>query len=86
MVINKACAQNKEWQDKGYLKTRIAINVSARQINNIDFIGIVDAAIAKSGLESKYLEIELTESSIMQHSNSFYNILDELIKRDICIS
>ncbi len=64
-IMMRACAQNKAWQDAGLEKFPIAVNVSAKQCAQQDIAGIVRRALAESGLEAQYLEIELTESLSM---------------------
>jgi len=65
-ILRTACQQNKAWQDAGLPFIRIAVNVSARQFMEKDLINRVAEALSKSGLEARYLEVELTESVIMQ--------------------
>ena len=64
-VLRTACAQNKAWQDAGFDKLRVAVNLSARQFGAADLIDNLAAVLADTGLEPKYLEIELTESLFM---------------------
>jgi diguanylate cyclase (GGDEF)-like protein/PAS domain S-box-containing protein len=64
-VLRTACAQNKAWQDAGFDKLRVAVNLSARQFGAADLIENLAAVLADTGLEPKYLEIELTESLFM---------------------
>ena len=65
-VLNVACRQNKEWQDEGLPPIVVSVNVSARQFRGPDLVAQVAGALQASGLEPKYLELELTESLIMQ--------------------
>jgi diguanylate cyclase (GGDEF)-like protein/PAS domain S-box-containing protein len=64
-VLRTACAQNKAWQDAGFDKLRVAVNLSARQFGAADLIENLAAVLSDTGLEPKYLEIELTESLFM---------------------
>ncbi|MGJ9419877.1 EAL domain-containing protein [Massilia sp. CMS3.1] len=64
-VLRTACAQNKAWQDAGFDKLRVAVNLSARQFGAADLIENLAAVLHDTGLEPKYLEIELTESLFM---------------------
>jgi len=64
-VMRTACAQNKAWQDAGFDKLRVAVNLSARQFSAPDLIEGLERVLADTGLEPKYLEIELTESLFM---------------------
>jgi diguanylate cyclase (GGDEF)-like protein len=65
-VLLAACRQNKAWQDAGLPPMTICVNVSARQFKERSWVNRVAAALRESGLEAKYLELELTESLIMQ--------------------
>ena len=84
-VLRNACLQNKAWQDAGLPKFRVAINISARQFSQTNLCETVSRALAGSGLEPKYLELELTES-IIQGSTSAVATMMELKAMDIHLS
>jgi len=65
-VLHEACRQNKAWQDAGLPAMNVCVNVSARQFRDAQLIRNVVSALGASGLAAKYLELELTESLIMQ--------------------
>jgi diguanylate cyclase (GGDEF)-like protein/PAS domain S-box-containing protein len=65
-VLNEACRQNKAWQDMGLPPVTIAVNVSARQFSDPALAEHVVEALQASGLEARWLELELTESTLMQ--------------------
>jgi diguanylate cyclase (GGDEF)-like protein/PAS domain S-box-containing protein len=65
-VLREACRQNKAWQDAGLTPVNVSVNVSARQFKERNFTDAVAAALRESELDAKYLELELTESLIMQ--------------------
>lgn len=65
-VLETACAQAAQWQRDGMLPITVSVNVSARQFADRDLVAHVKVALEKSGLDPKYLDIELTESMIMQ--------------------
>jgi diguanylate cyclase (GGDEF)-like protein/PAS domain S-box-containing protein len=65
-VLRMACRQNKAWQRAGLPPSTVSVNVSARQFRERDWVGQVAAALAESDLEPRFLELELTESLIMQ--------------------
>nr|WP_307731936.1 EAL domain-containing protein [Massilia sp. H27-R4] len=67
-VIRSACAQNKAWQDAGLRALPVAVNVSAHQITAGTLPAIVKSALLHSGMEARYLSIELTESVLMQEA------------------
>ena len=68
-VLHEACRQNKAWQNLGLPCVNVCVNVSARQFRQKDLVARVIAALKESGLEAKYLELELTESLIMQDAD-----------------
>jgi diguanylate cyclase (GGDEF)-like protein/PAS domain S-box-containing protein len=65
-VLHEACRQNRAWQEAGLPPMTMCVNVSARQFREKSLIGGVVSALRDSGLDAKYLELELTESLIMQ--------------------
>jgi len=64
-VLRTACHQNKAWQDAGMPPVTVCVNVSARQFREKNWIDRVTEVLRDSGLEAKYLELELTESLLM---------------------
>jgi len=65
-VLREACRQNAAWQQVGHPPLRVAVNVSALQFARADFVDTVSRTLADSGLEPRWLELELTESVIMR--------------------
>jgi len=77
-VLNEACRQNKAWQDAGLPPIVVSVNVSARQFKERNWVSKVAEALQDSGLEACYLELELTESLIMQDVASAVATMHEL--------
>ena len=77
-VLHEACRQNKAWQDAGLPPMTICVNVSARQFKEKNWVGRVASALRESGLEARYLELELTESLIMQDVEQAVATMKEL--------
>lgn len=77
-VLHTACHQNKAWQDAGMAPMTISVNVSARQFLQKDWVARVAHALAVSGLDAQYLELELTESLIMQDLDGAIVIMTQL--------
>ena len=74
-VLEQACLQLKRWQQDD--KTRsltLAINVSARQFHQPDFVDLVAERVARSGIQPEKLKLELTESVVLTH-------VDEVVER-----
>lgn len=77
-VIRTACAQCKAWERQGFGSLRIAVNVSVRQFAQPDLVEYIAAVLAETGLEPQWLEIELTESLLMQDVDRSIDILQRL--------
>ena len=77
-MIETACAQNVAWRNAGLPHVPVAVNISARQLHDKNLVPTVRAALATSGLEPKYLEIELTESAVMLSVDKAMGTLAEL--------
>ncbi len=73
-VLVEACKAAKEWEKQGYGNLRIAVNLAARQLRQPDIIDVVKDALESSGLAPEYLEIELTESTLIDTSISKQNL------------
>ncbi len=69
-VLHTACAQNKAWQDAGLPSIHVSVNLSSRQFQQIDLIEIIDRALRETGLDARFLELEITEGSAMQNVES----------------
>jgi diguanylate cyclase (GGDEF)-like protein/PAS domain S-box-containing protein len=64
-VLRSACAQNKAWQDAGLQRFRMAVNLSARQFKQQDVVAMVAGTLIDTGLAPSWLELEITESVVM---------------------
>ncbi|MES2317705.1 MAG: EAL domain-containing protein [Pseudomonadota bacterium] len=85
-VIRQACLQNKAWQDAGLPPLRVAVNVSAHQFIAGTVPSVVADALRESGLEARYLEVELTESVMMHDSEATAAQLAALTEMGVSIS
>jgi diguanylate cyclase (GGDEF)-like protein/PAS domain S-box-containing protein len=65
-ALRESCRQARLWRDQGLLDVCISVNVSAVQLRQTDFVQIVRRALTESGLPPANLELELTESVVMQ--------------------
>ena len=77
-VLKEACLQNKRWQTQGFAPIRTAVNISARQLHDHGFADTVIRILKETNLAPQYLELELTESSIMQNAELATNVLSRL--------
>ncbi|HSY08805.1 MAG TPA: EAL domain-containing protein [Steroidobacteraceae bacterium] len=77
-VLREGCRQARAWQDAGFAPICIAINISAVELRDKDFVAEVRAILTETGLDPRYLELELTETFLMQDSNSTAAVLHAL--------
>lgn len=77
-VMRTACVQNKQWQDEGLTPMRLSVNFSARQFQQPSFITDVAQILKDTNLDPRWLELELTESSIMKDPEQAIEKLHEL--------
>jgi diguanylate cyclase (GGDEF)-like protein/PAS domain S-box-containing protein len=70
-VLHEACRQARVWQQDPNLRPiRIAVNISTAELSNRDFVAAVRDTLTATGLAPRYLELELTESFLMQDASS----------------
>ncbi|MBW7909824.1 MAG: EAL domain-containing protein [Alphaproteobacteria bacterium] len=77
-VMKTACKINKQWQDKGLPPFRIAVNISGVQFHRADIVALTATALKESGLDPKWLELEVTESVFMENMHVAIDILNQL--------
>ncbi len=77
-VLQTACRQVRLWQEQGLPALRIAINVSPVELRAKDFVAGLRAVLTQTGLEPRYLEVEITETYLMQDSRSTADVLKDL--------
>ena len=78
-VVRTACLQNKKWQQEGLPAVPVAVNISARQLQQSDFVEMIELILDDTDLESHLLELELTESATMQNLERSKRILGQLV-------
>lgn len=85
-VLKAACMQNKAWQDQGLARVPMAVNLSIKQLLDNDVAGRVMRALEETGLAPEYLDLEITESVLMQDTELVNSSLDKLKKIGVRIS
>jgi diguanylate cyclase (GGDEF)-like protein/PAS domain S-box-containing protein len=85
-VLREACLQNKAWQDHGLPPVRVAVNMSVRQLRNARFAKRVSEILEETGLDPRWLEIEITESMVMQFAKDVMDVLWHLKSLGIRLS
>jgi diguanylate cyclase (GGDEF)-like protein/PAS domain S-box-containing protein len=77
-VLRTACSQARKWQDEGLLAVPVAVNVSAVQFRQVGFRELIRGVLRDTGLESQYLELELTESLLLSNADVTFAVLRDL--------
>lgn len=85
-VIDEACRQLRCWRDAGWLEMRLAVNVSERQFYSGDLQMIVSDALARNGVPPACLELEVTESLLMEDPKQTIAILQSLKRIGVKLS
>jgi diguanylate cyclase (GGDEF)-like protein/PAS domain S-box-containing protein len=77
-VLRTACTQARRWQDAGLPAVPVAVNVSAIQLRHQGFCDLIRRVLSETGLEAKYLELELTEGLLMSNVDVMFTLIQEL--------
>lgn len=85
-VLQTACSQNKVWQDKGIPPFKICVNISTIQLQHPNFVQTVKKTLEETGLDAKWLELEVTESILMENTETLKESLANLKSLGISIS
>lgn len=85
-VLREACARVKTFHDAGLGDLNVAVNLSARQFQQRELIRIVEKALADTGIDPRFVELEITESIAMQNTEWTISMLHDLRAMGISIS
>ncbi|MGN7383331.1 putative bifunctional diguanylate cyclase/phosphodiesterase [Paenibacillus sp. SAFN-117] len=85
-TLEAACRQNKQWQEAGFPPMRVAVNISAIHFQQAGFARKVKEILEETGLEPKYLELEITENIMLRNTKHSLDVLKELKQLGISIS
>ena len=85
-VLRTACRQNVEWQKSGLPPVRVAVNLSPLQLQQRDFSRRVVSILKETGLDPRWLELELTETALMNNLDIAPATLAELVAQGIRVS
>jgi len=77
-VLQEACLQARAWMNAGLPATSMAVNVSAVQFRNENFLEDLFATLKETGMDAKFLELEVTESVLMRHAEVAASVLQTL--------
>ena len=85
-ILKTACGQNKAWQDMGLPPIPVAVNLSPRQLQSQNLLITVAQALRETGLAPQWLELEITETSLMQNIDFAVQLLDNFRAMGILLS
>ncbi|HXF77685.1 MAG TPA: EAL domain-containing protein [Usitatibacter sp.] len=85
-VLQEACRQTRAWQQRGIRDLAIAVNISGVQFQQRDLVENVSDALEAAGLEPRFLELEITESVVMQNAPEAIVMLEQLHKMGVGLS
>lgn len=77
-VMNEACSQLKKWHDSGMDKFAVSINVSPRQLRRGNLAEVLEETLAKTGLDARWLKVELTERTLVEDNETARRTLERL--------
>ncbi|WP_188454573.1 sensor domain-containing protein [Virgibacillus oceani] len=85
-VLREACRQNMAWQDKGYQRVIVSVNLSAKQFHQKELVEKVEEILNETGLRPHYLELEITESMAMSNEEYILETMVRLRKLGVLVS
>ncbi|WP_310634336.1 EAL domain-containing protein [Paraburkholderia sp.] len=85
-VLREACRQNRAWQDAGLPHVRVSVNLSAKTFHQRDIAELVKGVLDETGLEPCWLELELTESTLMRNAEEAVSMLNALHEQGVGIA
>jgi diguanylate cyclase (GGDEF)-like protein/PAS domain S-box-containing protein len=85
-VLRTACRQMKRWHDNGRADLRLAVNLSPRQFQQHNLASMIEDVLRETGYPGELLDIEITESTAMQHAEMSLAIMNRLKEMGIRIS
>ena len=85
-VLRTACAQVRSWLDAGLSAVPVAVNVSALQFRQAGLVDRIRRILQETGLDPRYLELELTESIVMRQAERTISLLNELREMGLSLS
>lgn len=77
-ILQTACAQNVAWQSAGFAPVTITVNISNVQFRQSNFVETIQDALSDTGLDPRYLELEISESIVMKPTENIFATLQHL--------
>lgn len=85
-ALREACKTNKSWQDQGYRPISMAVNISPKQFRHQDIAKLVANVLADTQLDPQYLELEITETAVMDNVENTVNKLHDIQEMGVKVS
>ena len=85
-VLETACRQTREWQEMGLGRLQVSVNLSARQLRDAGLGAVIEAALRDTAIDPACVELELTESAIMEDMQGATTVLQSLREKGLKIS
>ncbi|MBF0444557.1 MAG: EAL domain-containing protein, partial [Magnetococcales bacterium] len=85
-ILKTACQQTKDWLEQGYTPLKVAVNLSARQFRQEGLVDLVQSVLNEVGLPPEMLELEITESMVMDDVDEAINVLQQLRSLGVSIA
>ncbi|MGK7946607.1 MAG: EAL domain-containing protein [Microcystaceae cyanobacterium] len=85
-ILETACIQNQQWQGLGINRPPVSINISTRQFKHPEFLPLIDQALATTGLDPHWLELEITEETVLENLEQSRQIMQELKQLGVSLS
>lgn len=85
-VLRTACAQNKAWQEAGRPKLPVSVNISARELQQINFVAKLELILQQTNLEPCWLELAVTEKTLNLNNNQIFQNLQEVLALGVGLS
>jgi EAL domain-containing protein (putative c-di-GMP-specific phosphodiesterase class I) len=85
-VLRQACEQLRHWQESGHHLTRVAVNLSARQLQQEDLVARVTEIISESGVSPHQIQFEITEGAVLRDEDRIIGTLAALREMGIGIA
>ena len=82
-VLKLACSKAREWQEQIGRRLRVAVNISSRQLRGSDLLKTIEEALKESNLPADSMELEITESLLLDNDTRTTHILSELAEKGI---
>lgn len=85
-VLYNACKQNAQWLKQGYSPLKVGVNLSSCQFRQCDLVPMIGRILKDTGMDARFLELEITESTAMQDMEYTVSVVNELKQMGASIS